>query len=321
MSYSRDRFSCIIASLMAISSIIGWTLFVNYLVKTAHVSQGADYWVDLARHQTYDLCYNGCNDCLDVDRIEHACLMTRNVNILGVDCDASNIWTWADRYPMECLVAVGDIYKHEALWWKKFWLRGLWLLNTLSVFVYKIVYAISQSNSDKAQYRSVHRQRRNSSAPLLTAFTVSILAVTMIPSVAAYRCTRMSPTYDQHFINADGSLYGVIHGWLSDCYDESYSCGESCSTAISDGRKSCGPILCSLPRVDKPSSYFVDSAAHRVMSCGFQFTKSVPEEARKRIANSRIEGKLWVKVSVNHFNESNSVLEQVQCLYEMVDPP
>ncbi|KAF2463306.1 uncharacterized protein BDR25DRAFT_384625 [Lindgomyces ingoldianus] len=321
MSSSRDRFSCVIASLMAISSIISWTLFVNHLVKTAHVSQGADYWVDLARHQTYSLCYNGCNDCLDVDRIEGACLMTRKVNIPGVDCDASKIWTWADRYPLECLVAVGNIYKDKALWWKKFWLGTLWLLNTLSVVVYKVVYAILDPILDKAQYRPVQRPRRNSSTPLLTAFTVSILAVTMLPSVSAYRCTQMSPAYDQHFINADGSLYGVIHGWLSNCYDESYSCGESCSTAISDGRKSCDPIWCSLPRLDKPTSYYVDSAAHRVMSCGFQLTKTIPGLVDKRIANPRIEGKLWVKVSVNHFNGSDGVFEQVQCLYEMVEPP
>ena len=321
MSSSRDRSSHIIASLVAISFIVGWTLFVNHLVNIAHVSQGADYWVDLARRQTYDVCYNGCNDCLDVDRIEDACLMTKKVNVLGVDCDASKIWTWADRYPLECLVAVGNIYRRNALWWKKFWLRALWLLNALSVGVYIIVYTTSATILGKAQPRPVHRRRRNSATPLLTTLTVSILAVAMFPSVAAYRCTGMGAAYDQHFTNADGSLYGVIHGWLSNCYDESYSCGESCSTAVSSEKKSCDPIWCSQPRLDKPPSYYVDHAAHRVMSCGFRLINTVPGLVDKRIANPRIEGKLWVKVSVNHFNGSDGVFEQVQCLYGMVEPP
>jgi hypothetical protein len=321
MNSNRNRFSSIIALLIAVSSIIGWTLFVNHLVKTARISQGADHWVDIARHQTYDLCYNGCNDCLDVDRIENACLMTRKVTIPGMDCDASKIWTWADRYPLDCLVAVGNIYKYNALWWKKFWLGALWLLNLLSVGVYMVVYAISESVFDKARRHPVRPRRRNSTTPLLNAFAVSLLAVAMLPPVAAYRCTQMGPTYDQHFINEDGSLYGVIHGWLSNCYDESYSCGESCSTTTSDGRTSCDPTWCSQPRLDKPPSNYVDHAAHRVMSCDFRLTRTVPGVVNKRIANPRIEGKLWVKVSVNHFNGSDGVFEQVQCLYDMVEPP
>ncbi|PVI02636.1 hypothetical protein DM02DRAFT_612786 [Periconia macrospinosa] len=311
----------IVASLAAISFAIGWTVFVYHLVKTAHVSQEEGHWINVARNEAYGLCYNGCNDCYDVISIEDACFMTRKVTVPGVDCDANNIWAWADRYPLECLVAVGNIYKHNAVWWKKFWLSSLWLLNALSVVIYKLVYSILELFSVNKEYHLVHGRRRNSSTPLLSTFMVSFLAVTLLPSSTAYRCMHEAPVYNQHFINAEGSLYGQIHGWLSNCYDESFSCGEICSTATSDGKKSCDTTWCSQPRLDKPPSYYVDSAAHRVMSCGFQLTRTVPGWVDKRIANPRIEGELWVKVSVNQFNNSDGLLQQVQCLYDIVAPP
>jgi hypothetical protein len=40
-----------------------------------------------------------------------------------------------------------------------------------------------------------------------------------------------------------------------------------------------------------------------------------------RIANPRIEGKLWVKVAVNRFNGSEGVEPKLKCLYNIIDAP
>jgi len=314
--------SRIIATLTAIAFVIGWTVFVVHLIKTARVNQGADHWVDLARSQAYGLCYNGCNDCVDVGRIEDACLLTRKVTVPGAVCDASKIWTWADRYPLQCLMAVGNIYKEKALFRKKILLGLLLLLNILALGVFKIIYIISEKVRHQIRHRPVRRTRRNSATtPLLAATTASLLAIALIPPVSAYRCTEKGLVHDQYFINDDRTLYGIIHGWLGNCHDETTSCGETCSTATADGKTSCQPDWCSEPVVDRFPSDYVNSAAFRVMSCGFRVTNVVPGKVDRRIANPRIEGDLWVKVAVNRFNGTEGVLEQVLCLYDMVRAP
>ena len=47
----------------------------------------------------------------------------------------------------------------------------------------------------------------------------------------------------------------------------------------------------------------------------------VPVVVDKRVANPRIEGKLWVKVAVNRFNGSEGIDQKVQCLYDIVEAP
>jgi len=125
--------------------------------------------------------------------------------------------------------------------------------------------------------------------------------------------------YNQLFANADDTLYGVIHGWLSNCYNVPYSCGESCTT--SSGRTSCSAIECTETRTDKAPRDFVRAAVRHVAECGFRLVDVVPGVVDRRIANPRIEGKLWVKVAVNQFNGSEVVEEQVRCLYDMVEAP
>ncbi|KAF2184218.1 hypothetical protein K469DRAFT_710130 [Zopfia rhizophila CBS 207.26] len=325
MSSKRGTFGLVIGGLFGVSSIVLWTLYVNRIVKTAHVSEGVNHWVNLARDEAYGLCYDGCSDCLDVESIGKACRMTASVNISGVVCNASKMWTWADRYPLECLIAVGEIFKADALWWKRFWLRALYLLNVGSVLFFVLGCWVAEGtlavcdSFNLAKPRLVQRRRSNSRTPLLNPGVILLLAIAFLPPVAAYRCMYMNPAQNQLFANADDSLYGVIHGWLSDCYDGTYSCGESCST--SDGKSTCGAIWCSQPRINRPPSYYVNSAARRVQNCDFRLVDAVPGMVDKRIANPRIEGRLWVKVSVNRFNGSEGVLQQVQCLYDMINIP
>jgi hypothetical protein len=64
---------------------------------------------------------------------------------------------------------------------------------------------------------------------------------------------------------------------------------------------------------------FIRPAAPYVTGCGFKLVDIVSGVVDRRIANPRIEGKLWVKVAVNRFNGSDGVEEQVKCLYDMVE--
>src|SRR5206468_2781727 len=137
----RVAFCILFGFIIGILSAISWILYVKHLVDTAQVPQTAEHWIETARTQAYGLCYDGCYDCLNVGSIEEACRMTTKTNLSGVICDASKMWTWADRYPIECLQAVGEIYKADALSRKKFWLSALYLLTFLSAPLGLLAYS------------------------------------------------------------------------------------------------------------------------------------------------------------------------------------
>jgi len=152
---------------------------------------------------------------------------------------------------------------------------------------------------------------------------VAVLALAALPiPVAAYPCPSYYPPYDKPFANADGTLYGVIHGWLSDCYDETYTCGQSCTTSPANGQETCDPISCTRPQPFRLPVDFVNSAAWRVENCGFRLVTAVPGVVDKRVPNPRIEGELWVKIAVSAFNSTDIGGERlddgVKCLYEMI---
>jgi hypothetical protein len=326
--------SALVGLIISISFAVSWILYINHLVDTAQVNLGVEHWIETARTQAYGVCYDGCSDCLDVGSIEKACRMTTKANVSGAICDASKLWTWANRYPVECLQAVGDIYKAGALWWKKFWYRALYILTMLSLPLGLLAYSATSWLLERFNIPALPnrrprlrrgRQGSNSTTPLLTAATLSVLALALATPAAAYPCMNYHPAHNQLFANADGTLYGVIHGWLSNCYDYTYSCGESCTTSPpSDGGSggaSCSAIYCTQPRTDTAPADFVRAAARHVTECGLRLVDVVPGVVDRRIANPRIEGRLWVKVAVNRFNGSEGVEEQVRCLYDMVEAP
>jgi hypothetical protein len=338
MSTSQPRVasSILFGLIIGMLSAFSWIFYVKHLVDTAQVPQAADHWIETARTQVYGLCYDGCYDCLDVNSIEKACRMTTKVNLFGVICDASKIWTWADRYPTECLQAVGEIYRADALWWKKFWLCALYILTFLSAPLGLLACSVAdfainwlkRGNSPTLQRRPrllTGRRNSNSAMPLFNAVTISILVLALSTPGAAYACMSYHPAYNQLFANADDTLYGVIHGWLSNCYDVTYSCGESCTTSPPNGKgrgsTSCSVIECTQTRTNKAPRDFVRAATRHVAECGLRLVDVVPGVVDRRIANPRIEGKLWVKVAVNQFNGSEVVEEQVRCLYDMVEAP
>jgi hypothetical protein len=138
--------------------------------------------------------------------------------------------------------------------------------------------------------------------------------------VSGYACTGWHPVHNQPFVSrTDPSLFGNIHGWLSDCFTETYSCGSKCDD--SDKRHqstTCSPDHCSRERPAASPADYVRRAARLVAACGFKMVDIVPGIVDRRIANPRIEGDLWVKVSVNRFNSSGAVDGQVLCLAHIV---
>ena len=221
---------------------------------------------------------------------------------------------------------MGEIFKANALWWKKFWLRALYIL----VPVFGVLASLATFLTiewvrfgDRRPRITVRRFEVGIRTPLLPHAMVAVLALSLLSTpAAAYPCPNYYPPYNRLFANADGTLYGVIHGWLSDCYDESYTCGESCTTSPANGGVSCSPISCTRPEPSKFPSDFVNKAAWRVEKCGFRFVDAVPGVVDKRVPNPKIEGAMWVKISVNAFNSTDiggeGLDKGVKCLYEMI---
>jgi hypothetical protein len=258
--------------------------------------------------------------------------MTTKVNLSSsnIICNASKIWFWAQRYPDPCLEAVGEIYKADALWWRKFWLRGLYIfapvfgsLAFLAAF-YATFWAIEWVRSwERRPQVMVRRDEAAITAPLLPRVAVAFLALAVLLTPAdAYPCPEYYPPYDRLFTNANGTLHGVIHGWSSDCYTETYMCGKSCTTSPADEQVSCSPIFCTRSRLFMSPADFVNRAVWRVEKCGFRLVDAIPGVVDKRVPNPRIEGKLWVKIAVSAFNSTDAggerLDEGVRCLYEMI---
>lgn len=118
-----------------------------------------------------------------------------------------------------------------------------------------------------------------------------------------------------------------MHAWLSECYEETYSCGETCSSATTsllfpDERRVCDTLYCTRPRAVKTPRDFALAAFNHAQTCGFRRVDVVPGVVDRRIANWRIEGELRVKIAVNRFNgtdaERTFVEDGVRCLFGIV---
>ena len=257
--------------------------------------------------------------------------MTTKVKLSSsnIVCDASKIWFWAERYPIPCLEAVGQIYKADALWWTKFWLRALYIFVPLFVllaflatfFAIEWVRGIGLRKCRPSV--TVQSDDTRIRAPLLQHVAVAVLVLAFLSTPAvAYPCPNYYPPYDRPFANVNGTLYGVIHGWLSDCYTETYTCGKSCTTSPADGQVTCSPISCTHSQPFMLPADFVDRAAWRVEKCGFRLVDAVLGVVDKRVPNPRIDGVLWVKIAVSAFNSTDAdgeILDEgVRCLYEMI---
>ncbi|KAB5530378.1 hypothetical protein GE09DRAFT_1252524 [Coniochaeta sp. 2T2.1] len=334
---------------IGLSLATAWILYVTHLVHTSTVAGTPAHWASRARREAYGVCYDGCDDdCLDVWRIEDACAVTAEPRIPDVICDASRMWLWANRYPDECLLAVGALFKEKELRGRRFRLRFLYLLTALAGFAgygaYKGVEylgprvgAYRRRRREAARARRRHEddgQRRTSATtPLLRATTVTTALVSVLLfSVVAegYPCTSHHAVYNQPFVSlTDPSLFGNIHGWLSNCYTERYACGETCEDDDNHDRgdekghtrRKCTTEYCDRERADTFPAEYVRRAGELVKGCGFKMVDYVPGVVDRRVANPRIEGTLWVRIGVNRFNGSEGVERGVLCLGDVVAWP
>jgi len=327
----RRCISIIIGIASGIVLTYAWVKHVTHLIDTAEVELDPEFWIKTARIQAYDACYEGCSDCVDVEFAWKACRFTEKVNVAGVICDANRMWNWAERYPIECLRAAGEIYRADALAARKRSYRWQYAGVILTVgagivsgiTAYRIGGWITAFRS--TPYRNQTRPRRHTpralgrrgsrEALLGAAFLVGVISI--IGSVHAKACMKYNPSVNLFFANEDGTLYGVIHGWLSNCYSYAYSCGEACS-ALDGNSKSCSAIYCTGTDTNTTPRDYVVAAAERVRLCGFKLVDAVPGIVGARIANPRIEMDLWVKVAVNRFNLTDHTDPSIMCLYDMV---
>ena len=98
----------------------GLTWGIDHVVKhwaaSASVSQNPALWAQAAQAK-YQACYEGCDDCGDTNWAYDACQMTTPLHVAGAVCDAAKIWFFADtgRYPLPCMLALGEVIKGNAL--------------------------------------------------------------------------------------------------------------------------------------------------------------------------------------------------------------
>src|SRR5271170_7273346 len=207
------------------ASITAFTTFalvrhVQHEIANAKVSSDPNKWIQIARTEVYDACYYGCNDCYDTDWAYNACKMTARANVTGVICDGNLMWNWAARYPTECLKAVGEFYKADALSKLKQTYR-----NQLAVIILTVLAGIigavitckiwsctaarcqararSRPSSGPSRMRGGGRSAGHSAGRI--ALTTTAFAL-IVSHSRAYPCTGYGPIDDQYFINANKTL-------------------------------------------------------------------------------------------------------------------
>lgn len=353
----RFRFDSILPQLTLPAAILAGCLItagttyalvrhVQHLIAHAKVDSNPAIWMQQARTQAYDACYFGCNDCGDVDWAYKACSMTAKANVTGMTCDGNKMWNWEFRYPIECLQAVGEFYKAMALRRLKQSYRNqlaLIILTVLAGFlgailvfnVWRCLTKRCKTRADEAREKArvwlekesfLPSQKRSRSskgakrrvfgriAVLFTSFTA------LFGKTGAYPCAGYNQVVDQYFINANQTLFGVVHGWISDCYDYTCDCSTTCSggdgTTGSGG--SCTTTCSTCTATDEAPSYYVNRTLPKIQACGFQLVDAVEGDVNLRIANALIEKDLWVKVSVNTYNISGATDPSIVCLHDIV---
>lgn len=312
---------------------------VQHLVATAAVDPNPQTWMLAARTQVYDPCYLGCDDCKDPSYAWNACQRTVQLPInQAVICDGNRMWNWKERYPEHCLDAMGKVLQAEALERKKQSYRNQLAIIILTIFGGVVgaigTYVLTKSwttrrdrkaamaRANPPPYRKKPLGAGKARLKILLAASLALFG----RKAEAYACTGYDPSSNQFFINPNGTISGVVHGWFSNCYDKK-NCYPLC-TPVCSGIK--GVTLCTVSCTtscytttysDKPPVMFVQDMARKVETCGFRLVDAVQEGmgATTRIANANIERNYWVKILVNGFNvtHSNHTDEMVLCLHDI----
>jgi hypothetical protein len=325
---------------------------VQNLIATAKITSDPNYWMEQARTNAYDACYFGCNDCDDTMYSWNGCLRTAQGNVTGIDCNAARMWNWKDRYPVECLASVGEIYKAEALEALKKSYRNQLAIIILTVLggvvggflTYLLWTRVFAHRLDRVSGGRVTElpgwPRPFNSKPWKTtkrngATTKKISFKAIVASglalfgrgVKAYACTGYDASHNQYFVNANRTIYGAVHGWFSNCYDIevcTQSCSTSCSGSGSGGTScttSCTPVCWTETYSDRAPVAFVNDVLPRVKACGFSLEDQVEGDVNVRIPNAGLERYWWLKISVNGFNitDKRDTDDSILCLHAIGD--
>jgi len=331
------------------ASITAFTTFalvrhVQHEIANAKVSLDPKKWIQIARTEAYDACYYGCNDCCDTDWAYNACKMTGRANVTGVICDGNLMWNWAARYPTECLKAVGEFYEAEALRKLKQTYRNQLAVIILTVLAGIIGAVITWEIWSCIAARCLARARSRPSGGPSTypaageepssppyspprmrgggrsagRIALIITAFALMSRSRAYPCTGYNPIANQYFTNANKTLYGVVHGWFSDCYDYTCGCATYCwVTWPSSMMCNTACSTCTASRA-APIEY-VNAASGHVKACGFELVDALDEDVNMRVANPLIEKNWRVKISVNEFNLTDVTDPSIFCLHDFAN--
>jgi hypothetical protein len=309
------------------ASIAAFTTFalvrhVQHEIANAQVNSDPGKWTQIARTEAYDACYYGCNDCDDTDWAYNACKMTARANVTGVICDGNLMWNWAARYPTECLKAVGEFYKAGALSKLKQTYRNQLAVIILTVLIgiigAVITYKIWNCTAERCQARARGRSAGYSAGYSAGRFAlITTASASIVSHSRAYPCTGYGTIADQYFINANKTLYGVVHGWFSNCYDYPCGCTTSCSSGDDGG--GCSTTCSTCTASDAAPIEYVNATLGHVKACGFELVGVVDGDVNMRVANPLIEKKWWVKISVNEFNLTNVTDPSIFCLHDFAN--
>ncbi|KAK3307934.1 uncharacterized protein B0T15DRAFT_523071 [Chaetomium strumarium] len=189
---------------------------------------------------------------------------------------------------------------------------------------------LSRRSSSSSSRRG--SQPRTSLSSLATATTASLTILSTSPSGAsAYPCTGHEPAWNQFFVSPNGTIAGVLHGWLGDCYDRrdcDQRCSTSCSSSGSGSSRSCSRKCTTsdchtIVTVTRTPKEYVDAIVPRVRACGFTMVDalagsgSIVVTVAERVGNPRLERDWWVRVSVNGLNvtRGDQTDDMVLCLH------
>lgn len=176
----------------------------------------------------------------------------------------------------------------------------------------------SPARRSRSSSRSSSNSRRGGNGRRGFRFFAAFLALFSHSKPAhAYACTGHDIAWNQFFVmnptpttGAKGpAISGIIHGWLSNCYDKDdcrQDCHQTCKTV--DGKNQCSDSCtkrCTKKTyTDRDPKSYVDVVIPKVKACGFQLVDALGGNGvvNQRVANGNIERNLWVKISVNGFN-------------------
>lgn len=161
-----------------------------------------------------------------------------------------------------------------------------------------------------------------------------VLALGLFGSrAAAYACVGRAPAHDQFFTLAapGGLISGVVHGWFAECFDRRV-CWDVCDwkgkgcTGSGTGRKckqSCHQVCNIMTEVVWTPRDFVGRVMSKVEACSFEAVDVLKSgvDIGKRVANSGLEKKHWVRISVSGLNVTKETETDgsIRCLHAIGD--